>query len=544
MKKEHVTGDNSHGFSNEKELVNALNEKTLKNLNTHLKRFIQQICEDYSISNNNMTIKAYIATRQVDPYTNKKINVKPDFYIEIGNQQFGISTKMGSGNSVHQESVDSFISWIRNNKNIIIADESIYNCLKLLIWGDGTLNGSAPVIKDSYGFVIGRYSTREFKNLYPKEHKIIQNFLNSNAKEIIKRALFLGKTNNEVNYIYHGTSINGIWISQKDILNYNLNYCLNSNTFNVGRMSLQIYNADKKGTESGASKRGNIQFKYGTLEEDIQTLMLSKTSNIGTYEGNLEEFNFSKMMNKNRNHKFWSFLNTKLNLKKYGNYYIIKVEGHKYSRNAKKKVMCKSDNYIIETKNPLNKDFMLKNEYQLTESDLANISNYKIIPNSGISVKQVNSKKYTLTKLTVPNFISAFKDYLENTNYLCATMIFYCTENKVNENSSIAKNLDIDEIKFIEFAKSKFNITVRSLLDYESLKILKKSTKELLEKTIENNKKLKQALFTGKGWFDDPYFINFIYRNGSLTDEYYPPYKIDNGSGRSKGKYTIIIKPI
>lgn len=541
---EHIIGDNAHGFTNEQLLVDSLNNKEYRSLNTHLKKFIQQICVEHSINvKDSLLIKSYKADREIDPFTNKKINVKPDLYIEINNQKFGVSTKMGSGNSVHQEKVESFIFWIKNNKNIVIKNESIYDCLRLFIWGDGTLDGSAPVVKDSNGYVIGRYSTKEFKTIYPEKHKIIQDFLYENSKEIIKRALFLGKTNNEVHYIYHGTNINGVWISQDSILDFNLTSPINNSTFNVGRLSVQIYNADKKGTISGSKKRGDIQLKYGTIESDIQSLMLLSTHNTGTYEGNLEEFSFSKMMNKNKNHKFWEFLKSKLNLNNDKFYYIVKVEGQKYSKNAKKKVMCKSDNYIIETGYEIDKTFLLQNEYQLTESNLPNIPNYRIVHNSGISIKQKDSNKFTITKLTTNNFNSAFDNYLKNIEYISAALVFYCTKNQVNRNYKIAEDLNIKESDFIEFINSKYGLNVNSLLDYTSLSLATKSTKELIIKTIENNKDLKDALFAGKGWFEQPYHINFIYSNGQLTDQLYTPYKIDNGSGRSKGIYTIIIKP-
>ncbi|MDU7071194.1 hypothetical protein [Campylobacter ureolyticus] len=544
MKNGQVIGDNSHGFNNEQLLVNSLNNKKYKDLNAHLKKIIKQISLEHSISINDDTIiKSTIATKEIDYDSNKKINPKPDLYIELNEMKFGISTKMGVGNSVHQEKVESFINWIKNNPNIKIDDETIYDDLRLLIWGDGTLDGKAPINRDIKGYVIGRHTTKEFKKLYPKQHEKIQNFLNNNSSEIIKRALFLGKTNNEVHYIYHGTPINGVWISQKELLDFNLSNKLDNSTFNVGRLSFQIYNADKKGTPSGSKKRGEIQFKYGQLENDIQKLMLLNASNIGTYEGNLEEFNFSKLMNRNKDHKFWNYLDSKLTFNKNKNYYVVKVEGQKFSKNSNKKVMCKSDNYIIETENPLDKKILLKNEFQLTESNLPDNLKYKIIPNSGISIKQRNSKNYTITKMTVNNFISAFDKYLSKPNYISAAIILYCTKDQVNKNYKIAKDLDIDESYFMQFFKDKFNINIDSLLDYKSISLIARSAKKLITEIIENNLELKLSLFTGKGWFDPPYYISFLYNSGQLSDNIFIPYRIDNGSGRSKGIYTIIIKP-
>jgi hypothetical protein len=544
MDNQHSIGDNSHGFVNEQLLVKALNGKKYKELNTCLKKFISQICTDHSITiDDDFIIKSKLAQKELDPITNKKINVKPDLYIELGGKEYGISTKMGTGNSCHQEKIESFINWIKNNDNICVRDESIYDELRFFAWGDGTLDGTAPIVRDSSGNVIGRFGTKHFYRLYPDKHKKIKSFLDENRKEIIRRAVFLGKTGKEVHYIYHGTPINGVWISQKELLDLNLNNPLNNNTFNVGRLSFQIYNADLKGTSSGRGKRGEIQLKYGQLEPDIEKLLLLNSANIGTYEGNLEEFNFSKMMNKDKSHKFWSYLKIKLNLDDTDNYYVVKVDGTKFSKNANKKVPCKTDNYLIRTNEPIDRQLLFQNEYQLTESDLAKINQHKVIAESGISTKRKKSKKYTITKMSVNSFTSAFSPYLDNLDYFSAALIFYCTENNVSKNYIIAKDLGINENDFIEFIKTKFGVTINSLLDYESLAIITTKVKDLITQVIDNNMDLKTALFSGKGWFDAPYYINFLYSSGQLTDQIFVPYIIDNGSQRSKGKYTIIIKP-
>lgn len=545
MNNNYLTGNNSHGFKNEQSIVDVLNGARYKDLNIHLKKFISQICEDnHILLDDNMIVQSKMAKKEIDPTTNKKINPKPDLYIILGDTTFGISTKMGSGNSVHQEKVESFIDWIKNNNSIVTNDENIYDNLRLLIWGDGTLDGSAPINKDSKGFVIGRFTTTEFKSLYPNVYKNIKSFLNDNSVEIIKRALFTGKTMKEIHYIYHGTPVNGVWISQKEILDFNLNNPLNSSAFNVGRLSFQIYNADKKGTPSGGKKRGQVQFKYGKLESDIQSLILLNSSNIGTYEGNLEEFNFSKMMNRNNKHPFWRYLKSNLNLDNKEYYYVVKVEGDKYSVNAEKKVTCKTDNYLIQTSNPIDRNLLFKNEYQITEFDLPKIGKYNIIMESGISIKQTQSKSYTITKMTVKTFISAFSPFLSDSKYLCAALIFYCTKSQVNKNYRIAEDLKIDEHNFIDYMKNSFNISIKDLLDYNALAQATLIVKELIKQTIENNLELKIAIFSGKGWFEPPYYTNFLYSSGELTNNIFVDYRIDNGSGRSKGKYNIIIKPV
>lgn len=544
MNEEIITGNNSHGFANEHLIESALKSRRLRDITPHLKKFIKHICKEHNIEISETTlIDANIAKRERDPESGNNINTKPDLYIKINNSEFGISTKMGVGNSVHQEKVESFINWITKNPNITVNDKSIYDDLRLLIWGDGTLDGSAPIRRDSNGFVIGRFTTKEFKTIYNEKWKKIQSFLDANKVEILKRALFFGKTNKEVHYIYHGTDTQGTWISQNELLAFNIDKPLENSTFNVGRLSFQIYNSDKKGTPSGARKRGDVQFKYGNLSSDLELLMLKKSTNLGTFEGDLEEFNLSKLLNRNKNHKFWKVLADKLKLDPLKHYYVVKVIGKKHSRNSNKKVMCKTDNYLISTMEPISKKILLKNEYQLTENDLKLIDEYDVVTESGISVKQKNSRSYTISKLTIESFRTAFKIYIKDVDNYIQALILYCDKKQIEKNNKIAKDLKIDEVNFKNYFNQEFGINITNLLDYLELEKLKKLVKAKIKSTIEANSSLKDNLFKGTEWFDAPYYINFIYVHGVLTDEVYIPYNIDNGSGRSKGEYTIILKP-
>lgn len=538
------SGNNSHGFSNEYNIVNALNNKKIYELPSNLKKFILSICSDNNISHNQYTkVKSKLASKQIDITTGRKINPKVDLFISIGENVFGISTKIGSGNSVHQEKVDSFIEWAINSDNIIINDYSVLDDLKFFIWADGTLDGTAKIVKDVNGKIKGRFSTSSFKKLYPEKRDRIQEFLNLNKLEIIKRALFFGKTNTEVHYIYHGNTKHGKWLKKTDLINLNLNYPLSNSTLNVGRLSFQIYNSDLKGTKSGASKRGFIQLKYGSISKDLEMLMLLNSNNTGSFEGDIEEFNFSQMLNKNKKHKFWNILLKDLKLSENSNLYAIKVEGRKYSRIIEKKVMCKSDCYLISTPKPINRELLLKNNHQLTESDLKYIENYNIITDSGVSIKIQNSTNYTISKISISTFKNIFNSYINNIDYYIASLIFYTSKKKVNLNSSIASNLNINIKKFISFVNSTFNIQLKSLSDTETLSKLNKLIKKDLVRIINENIEIKEGIFTGKGWFESPYYINYVYSQGELTKNLFPKFIIDNGSGRSKGNYTIIIKP-
>lgn len=50
-------------------------------------------------------------------------------------------------------------------------------------------------------------------------------------------------------------------------------------------------------------------------------------------------------------------------------------------------------------------------------------------------------------------------------------------------------------------------------------------------------------MFNGIGNFEEPFTVHYLYENGELKDDCFIPFKPTTGSGRSKGTFTIVIKP-
>lgn len=530
-----VKGSNPHGFKNEKALAYELNKKKYKDLNTNLKKFIEYICEQEKIALTNDTM---IYSEKV------KGRVKRDIYIKINDKEFGVSVKMGSGNSVHQEKIESFIEWAKKNTDI---DELEENDLRIMIWADGTTDGSKEIELDENGKVIGRFGAGDFKRLYPEKLERLNKFFDRNKKSIILRVLFDGKGQGVATYLYQGTIFNGRWISKEEyIKNFiDVESKVKRNTPFVGNITYQAYNASLQATESGEKKRGDIQFKYGSMADDLCMYenKINEVVNYGTFQGDKEELNLSKLMNKNKRHKFWGEVEKKCIIGNRENYYVVKVQGQKYSENAKCKTSCKSDNYIIKTTNALSKDFLLEKEYQITEDMLKDVGDYEIVQNSGISVKRMDSKNYTITKMTVKTFKLAFEKYIEDIDYIIGGLVFYSSSKKLELNKTIAEDLNINQCDFVKYFKIHHFATGVDFEDSEFMSSVTTISKKIVIKAIEENEELKKALFTGEGWFKSPYYIDFVLINGELSNDVYMPYYIDNGSGRSKGNYTIILKP-
>lgn len=522
-------GDNHHGNNNEHKLVQSLNGLMFKQLNTNLKEFIKYISNNFNISLNDETI--------IQAVYEPNSNLKQDLYIIIDNKRLGISLKMGTGNSVHQEKCEDFITYIKDELD---ASKEVCNDFRFFIWADGTLDGSGPKDKNEKGEITCRFNASFFKKNYPAKRQNLQKFLTDHEEKLIRRFLFEGLHKSKVDVIYHGTPLNGTWITANEIIRYQLDNSRSKNPkdrscLTVGRLTLQAWNISKKGNTE--YKRGQLQSKYGCMKEDFYTLMKKSSKNIGTFLGDTQEFDISRSLNKDKNNSLWSALLTDKH--KIENTYVVKVADRVKSKLSGKKVFPKSDAYLIIAN--ISKEYLLENEYTLTEDNLKDFE-YTIVSNSGISIKIKDSKKYTIQKFTQKSFCKAFNE-LSNADMIFAGTLLFSKETEITKNKKIFKDLKINENEFLNCFSTILNCTDLQLDKKESLDKIKKKSQEIIKNTILNNNELYTAIFTGEGWFDDPYYAKYKYINGKLEKNTMSDFSITTGSGRSKGKYSIEIKP-
>lgn len=237
---------NRSGFENEDNLMCAINGKSFCELNLNLQTFVYNI---------------HPCIKDSDIITCEKIagQNKCDLQIKINGQDYRISVKKGSGNSVHQEPVESFISYLKCEFKI---SDSLANNIRFFIWGDGTLNGT--------GIKENRLSANQFKKQYPKIIEEIKNFFQSKKEALVKRFLLTGVCGDEIDFIYYGNETNGLWASRDEFLEVVLDSSSNNKTaIPVGKLSFQAWNRAINGTKS-EHKRGVIQLKWASLEKDLQ----------------------------------------------------------------------------------------------------------------------------------------------------------------------------------------------------------------------------------------------------------------------------------
>lgn len=241
--------NNTHGNVNEHVLVNALNNKTILDLNKNLQDFIKSL--DPSITNNTI-----ISSKSLGG------NRKSDLSITINSNTFNISLKMGSGNSVHQEKIEDFIEFL---KEYYLISDSVANDLRFFIWGDGTLDGN--------GNLSDRMSATELKQQYPEKINNIQSELSHHKEDLLNRFIFTGRCNDSIDYIYHGTLENGLWASRDELWPYLLSESSN-NSISVGILTFQAWNRSITGNSD--HKRGQIQLKCGQLGNILNMIKVSR----------------------------------------------------------------------------------------------------------------------------------------------------------------------------------------------------------------------------------------------------------------------------
>ena len=219
------------------------------------------------------------------------------------------------------------------------------------------------------------------------------------------------------------------------------------------------------------------------------------------------------------------------------NVLAVHLKSKIYSEYHKKKVYPKSDICLI--KNNINKELLVKENFYLNENNKLLEENFNklYVPDSGISIK-LKTNKYTIHKMGPTFFNNVFE-----VSELGAGASVYCT--KIEE---IKKNQEI----YLAWGSSKnqvnkyFNSMLDTNLDLDNLdhlKRVKQFSNEKIKKIIKEDNFISDLIFKGK-YAQDPYFANWIYdQKGFRKINTAEDFNVTTGSGRSKGTFTIVIKP-
>ena len=248
--------------------------------------------------------------------------------------------------------------------------------------------------------------------------------------------------------------------------------------------------------------------------------------NRGTREGENQEKSFVKDFNKGNYEDFTNRYFPGIN-----HIVCIHVSTNQYSKTSNAKVKPKSDAYLVSSEDAFTA--IASNEYYYDESTLE-IYDYTILNDSGISIKMKDSKKYQIHKFTPNSFIKVF-----NNKYLgCSIMLYTQKSNDFKKNKKIFEKWDINENSFLDY----FNGNLESKKTDTLLRDIQKYSINEVKNIINNDKRILDLIFTGKGIFDAPYYASYSYINDQLGEISFSDFNVTTGSGRLKSP-TIVIKP-
>ncbi len=256
--------------------------------------------------------------------------------------------------------------------------------------------------------------------------------------------------------------------------------------------------------------------------------------NKGTKEGTVQEIEFVKLLNKKDDLSYWNTLQLSSQ-----NHYAIRVITKKYGKLNELKVLPKADAFIA--KGTIDKDYLASKEYFLDENDVKKF-NLEPINYSGVSIKRADSKQYQIMKMSPSTFKKLF-----GSNILASGSSIYCTKDiEFSKNSELLEAWGISEKDFISYFNHKLNINLKSVTDTiskTSLKLIKKFSNEEIIRIIRKETKISDFIFFGIGNFDEPFTAHWLFEHGNFKDNYLIPFLVTTGSGRSKGVYTVVLKP-
>ena len=266
----------------------------------------------------------------------------------------------------------------------------------------------------------------------------------------------------------------------------------------------------------------------------------------GTESGNTAEVNFVRNFNSNKTSENFSYYIESLNLSDLKNIYMIRVTSKQFSKLSNQIVMTRADAYLIKTTDKRINELLFKNNYYIDENILReNKINYTYIEFSGISIKMSDSNNFQILKLTPESFYSLFKEY-----DLGAGASIYCQkEEELIKNDLVFKGWKTSKNNIIKkysteipnLLKLTHNIsTSEELYIYKQLKDF--SNKKIAE-IINKSKYLQEIIFNGFHIYEEPYSASYFYHGHQIEKLDYIPFTITTGSGRSKGNFTIVLKP-
>lgn len=255
----------------------------------------------------------------------------------------------------------------------------------------------------------------------------------------------------------------------------------------------------------------------------------------GTHTGDLEEIKFIKLFNSSKEN-FSNFLN---NFSSFDNLYMVRVTTKQLSKLNGKKVFTRSDCYLANFDTDINA-ILLENNYLLTEDILEQYQiNFIKVPYSGISIKMASSNNYQILKVG-PN---SFKELFGTFELGAGASLFCQKQNELPKNIELITGWHTSIEKMTDFFQHYTKGNSNFHLNQDICKKIKQFSCLNIKEKVLASKELKEKIFNGKWLYEEPYTALYFYHGENIIKLDTLPFSVTTGSGRSKGDYTIVLKP-
>ena len=235
-----------------------------------------------------------------------------------------------------------------------------------------------------------------------------------------------------------------------------------------------------------------------------------------------------------------------LGIKNAEEHFAVLVSVYHYSKFSEQKVQPKADVFIAS--GTVTPQQLKQCKFLLKEDALKDLCLVPV-PCTGISIKKYDSASYTIHKWPPDSFKKKFVDY----ELGAGIELFVENHEEFDKNDRVISEWKTSWAKIEDYFSSIDNIKV--LKDKEADpdvrkkvgKEVKKLSKEKVYGMIKSNADIIDHIFYGSNDFDEPYNATWLFTYGKLermqSGAAPVPFRIDQGSGRTKGKYTVVIKP-
>ena len=232
-----------------------------------------------------------------------------------------------------------------------------------------------------------------------------------------------------------------------------------------------------------------------------------------------------------------------LKIKNAEEYFAIRVTKKVPSKKLGHLANAKADVYIASGK--LEQSLLEDKKFFLTDDDVEDIGLSRKV-GTGISVKRTDSEKYQIHKWGPDSFKKIFGSY----ELGAGISIYRNRSEELVKNDTLLSGWKTSWKEFEDYFSDTDNIKIlkdKSAESDDRKEVAKKVgtySIKIAEDKIRNDANISDHVFCGSNDFDEPYNATWFFAYGILVKAIPFPINVTTGSGRTKGDYTVVVKPV